>query len=60
MIAIGADVHKLLCTLAVQGQDGQLKMLPSMENTRENWLGLLAQLPPRPRSPWRFPPAVTL
>jgi len=38
MIAIGADVHKRTCTLAMQGEDGQLTMLPSMENTRENWL----------------------
>lgn len=47
MIAIGADVHKRMCTLAVQREDGQLQMLPSMENTRENWLELLGQLPPR-------------
>lgn len=46
MIAIGADVHKRMCTLAVQCEDGQLKMLPPMENTRERWLGLLAHLPP--------------
>lgn len=46
MIAIGADVHKRMCTLAMQPEDGQLKMLPSMENTCENWLGLLAKLPP--------------
>ena len=38
-------MHKWLCTLAVQGQDRQLRMLPSMENTRENWLEVLAQLP---------------
>ena len=46
MIAIGADVHKRTCTLAMQGEDGQLTMLPSMENTRENWLHRLAKLPP--------------
>lgn len=46
MIAIGADVHKRKCTLAVQREDGQLKMLPSMENTREDWLSLLTKLPP--------------
>lgn len=46
MIAIGADVHKQQCTLAVQRPDGTLSMLPSMENTRENWLDLLTQLPP--------------
>lgn len=47
MIAIGADVHKRMCTLAVQYEDGKLQMLPSMENTRENWLSLLSQLPPQ-------------
>jgi len=47
MIAIGADVHKRMCTLAMQGEDGQLTMLPSMENTRENWLHRLAKLPPQ-------------
>src|SRR5436309_982253 len=47
MIAIGADVHKRTCTLAMQGEDGQLTMLPSMENTRENWLHRLAKLPPQ-------------
>lgn len=46
MIAIGADVHKRTCTLAMQREDGQLTMLPSIENTREEWLGLLAKLPP--------------
>src|SRR5881396_3099331 len=44
MIAIGADVHKQQCTLAVQRPDGKLSMLPSMDNTRENWLDLLTQL----------------
>ena len=47
MIAIGADVHKRRCTLAMLGEDGELRMLPSMENTRENWLELLGQLPPQ-------------
>jgi transposase len=45
MIAIGADVHKRMCTLAAQYEDGQLKMLPSMENTRANWLKLAGELP---------------
>jgi hypothetical protein len=44
MIAIGADVHKRMCTPAMELEDGKLKMLPSMENTRENWLGLLTKL----------------
>lgn len=46
MIAIGADVHQRMCTLAVQREDGQLRMLPPMENTRENWLKLVTELPP--------------
>lgn len=45
MIAIGADVHKRMCTLAAQYEDGRLEMLPSMENTRENWLHLVKGLP---------------
>jgi transposase len=45
MIAIGADVHRRMCTLAAQYEDGRLEMLPSMENTRENWLQLVKRLP---------------
>lgn len=45
MIAIGADVHKRMCTLAAQYEDGRLEMLPSMENTRENWMNLAQRLP---------------
>lgn len=45
MIAIGADVHKRMCALAAQYEDGRLKMLPSMENTRENWVNLVRRLP---------------
>jgi transposase len=47
MIAIGVDVHKRLCQVAMQSEDGQLRMLPSIENTREKWLELLAKLPPK-------------
>ena len=46
MIAIGIDVHKRKCTVAAQGEDGELRMLPSIDNTREDWLKLLQQLPP--------------
>ena len=46
MIAIGVDVHKRQCTVAAQGEDGELRMLPSMEDPREDWLGLLQELPP--------------
>lgn len=45
MIAIGADVHKRMCTLAAQYEDGRLEMLPSIENTRANWLKLVDELP---------------
>jgi len=46
MIAIGVNVHKRKCTVAQQGGDGQLKMLPSIDNTREDWLEFLQDLPP--------------
>jgi hypothetical protein len=45
MIAIGADVHKRMCTLAAQDEEGRLEMLPSMENTRENGLHRVEGLP---------------
>ena len=46
MIAIGIDVHKRKCTVAAQGERGGLRMLPSIDNTREDWLALLQELPP--------------
>jgi transposase len=46
MIAIGVDVHKRKCTVAQQGEDGELKMWPAMDNTREAWRKFLPQLPP--------------
>lgn len=45
MIAIRADVHQRMCTLAAQYEDGRLEMLPSMENTRDNWWHLVQELP---------------
>lgn len=45
MVAIGVDVHKRQCALAMQIADGQLFWLKSMENTREGWGNLLRQLP---------------
>ncbi len=47
MIAIGVDVHKRRCTIAAQREDGELRMLPSIENTREDWLEFLQGLPPQ-------------
>jgi len=46
MIAIGVDVHKQQCTVAMQQEGGELKCFGPMENTREGWRELLEQLPP--------------
>lgn len=46
MIAVGVDVHKRQCTVAFQAEDGGVWLLGPMENTREDWQGLLDQLPP--------------
>jgi len=46
MIAIGGDVHKRPCTVAMQREGGELKCFGPMENTREGWRALLEQLPP--------------
>jgi transposase len=45
MIAVGVDVHKRQCTVALQRQDGKLRLLEPMANTREGWRGLLDELP---------------
>jgi len=45
MIAVGVDVHKRKCTVAIQREDGKLKCFGPMENTGEGWRGLLGQLP---------------
>ena len=47
MIAIGVDVHKRQCRLAMQFEDGELASFAPIENTREGWLELLAVLPPQ-------------
>jgi len=46
MIAVGVDVHKRQCTVAIQREDGGLKCFGPMQNTREGWRELLRQLPP--------------
>src|SRR2546426_7969828 len=46
MIAIGVDVHKRQCTVAIQREDGELGCFGPMENTREGWRELLDRLPP--------------
>jgi transposase len=46
MIAIGVDVHKRQCTVAIQREDGERRCFGPMENTREGWRELLRQLPP--------------
>jgi transposase len=45
MIAVGVDVHKRRCTVAIEREDGELRCFAGMENTREGWRKLLAQLP---------------
>jgi transposase len=45
MIAIGVDVHKRRCTVAIEREDGELRCFAGMENTREGWRKLLGQLP---------------
>jgi hypothetical protein len=46
MIAVGVDVHKRQCSLAMQFEDGELASFAPFENRREGWLELLAVLPP--------------
>ncbi len=46
MIAVGVDVHKRQCTVAIQGEDGKLGCFGPMENTRQGWRELIEQLPP--------------
>jgi transposase len=46
MITVGVDVHKRQCTVAIQREDGELRLFEPMENTREGWQELLDQLPP--------------
>lgn len=45
MIAVGVDVHKRQCSLAVQTEDGELASLEPFANTREGWERLLRVLP---------------
>lgn len=46
MIAVGVDVHKRQCTVAIQREDGELGCFGPMPNTREGWGELLKLLPP--------------
>ena len=46
MIAIGVDVHKRQCTVALQGEEGEVGCFGPMENRREGWRELLEPLPP--------------
>ena len=46
MIAIGSDVHKGRCVLAMMEEEGKVKMLEPIECTREAWLKRLGELPP--------------
>jgi transposase len=46
MIAIGSDVHKGRCLMAMLPAEGKLKVLEPIECTREAWRKRLAELPP--------------
>jgi transposase len=46
MIAVGVDVHKRQCTIAIQREDGKLRSFGPIENTRAGWGELLEQLSP--------------
>ena len=46
MIAVGVDVHKRQCHLAMQLEDGELACFGPRANIREEWRKLLTVLPP--------------
>ena len=52
MVPIGVDVHKRRFKV-VEFRDSKVKVRRPIENTREDRLELLPELPPMPRSPWR-------
>jgi hypothetical protein len=35
MIAVGVDVHNRQCTVAIEREDGALRLFEPMENTRK-------------------------
>jgi len=45
MVPIGVDVHKRRCKV-VEFSDSKVKVRRAIENTREDWLGMLPELPP--------------
>jgi len=46
MIAVGSDVHKGRCLMALLPPEGKLKVLEPIACTREAWKKRLAELPP--------------
>lgn len=44
-MAVGSDVHKRQCTVAVEREGDELGCFEGMENTLEGWRKLLQQLP---------------
>lgn len=47
MVPIGVDVHKRRCKVVeFKVEDGKVKVWRPIENTREDWLELLPELPP--------------
>ncbi len=49
MVPIGVDVHKRQCNV-VEFKNRKLKVFEPIENRREDWLELLAELPPEAES----------
>ncbi len=45
MVPIGVDVHKRRCKV-LEFNDGRVKVWRPIQNTREDWLELLPELPP--------------
>ena len=45
MIPIGSDIHKRRCNF-MKFEDGKVRALPPIDNTREAWLEFLSELPP--------------
>ncbi len=45
MIPIGSDIHKRRCNF-MKFEDGKMRALPPIDNTREAWLEFLSELPP--------------
>lgn len=56
MIAVGVDVHKRQCTVAIEWEDGELRCFGPRPNTREGGRSLLEKLPGGARLRWKCRP----